>query len=1537
MIKPNWDIFKAKFSENPQYNFEWFCYLLFCKEFNQPHGIFRYKNQSVIETNPIEKDKDVIGWQAKFYDTSLSNHKDDLLSNIEKAKRDYSNITKLLFYTNQEWGQNKGQKPKGLKEIEEKAKELNIELEWRTASFFECEFVSIENEVIAKHFFTLNKSIFALIEEQKKHTENILNEIQTSITFKDQNIEIDRKEICKQLKNKSQQIFILSGIGGVGKTAVIKNLYGQLQEVIPFYIFKATEFELRNINDLLTDFDFQIFAEAHKNESNKIIVIDSAEKLLDLKNTDPFKEFLSTLIANNWKIIFTTRNNYLEDLNYEFFEIYSIAPLNINIHKLELKEINSISEKYHFELPKDEKVLDLIKNPFYLNEYLKFYSGDDELDYSGFKNKLWNKNIKKAKPAREQCFLQIAFKRANEGQFFIIPNCESSILDDELTSEGILGYETAGYFITHDIYEEWALEKIIENEFIKRTNNQELFKEIGQSLPIRRSFRNWLSEKLLLEDEQIKRFIEEVLESNEIESFWNDEILISVLLSDYSERFFNIFKKELLTNNQELFKKLTFLLSIACKEVDEDFFKQLGMKNLNLFSLKHISTKPKGQGWESLIKFIFKNLDTIGIENIHFVLPIIHDWNIKFKEGETTKRSSLIALQYYQWHIKDDVYFSRDDIIDHLLQTIVYGAPEIKDELKIIFEEIVKNKWKNHRDPYYDLSKVILTKLEGITVSKVLPKNVLQLADMFWSYPPKENRFYSYSRTEVEQYFGLESNHSDYHPASAYQTPIYWLLKFSPKETVDFILEITNKAVKTSVDNNFDESVEEIEVSVNSTTKNTQYISHCLWNMYRGTGSPVTPYLLQSIHMALEKQLLDIAKTKDTNVIESWLIYLIKNSTSASITAVVTSVVLAYPDKFFNVAKILFRTSKFFLYDNIRVTSEHQAKDDSHRKTSLENLALNYQFFRSEKINEEEAEHRQKVIWDIIDDFYKQLPNKSKETDDDKTLGLLLARIDRRKMKPSVEQQGDKLLINLNPQIDPDLKKHSEEAQNKYNEQMRYVPLKLWATYKFDNNQKYGDYEQYEKDPKLVLKETKEIVEGLKNSKDRHYHLFNNSIPAFTCSALIREYEMHLSLEEKQFCRDIVIEYSTEPFRPNYQYQISDGVEVAVNALPYLFNLFPEDKNDFKIFLLFILFDSYPIGQYKRVCDYTIESIVNNLWDISPKDANDIFLGFLKLKPLFDNLINAHIKENRGNFNYRISRSQILKEFTKKYESDLDNFLSKELMYNDINISTCSLEVLETAFQLISVSTKNDNHLEFIESILPIFSEKLLFDDEKIDYSLRHRFCEKFSYFILNRETKDINQFIQPFVVNYSNNREMASFFQEIISTEDRINKYEQFWLIWESFYQKIVDMCNNNANYYLSEIIHNYLLAWPYWKDTTKEWHSLKEREKLFYQKVVKDIGHCPSVLDSIAKLLNEIGSRFLNDGIYWISDMLYSNKNLLISKLETNTIYYLENLVRKYIYKNREKVRKIKKLKEEVLIILDFLIEKGSVVGYMLRESIL
>ena len=87
----------------------------------------------------------------------------------------------------------------------------------------------------------------------------------------------------------------------------------------------------------------------------------------------------------------------------------------------------------------------------------------------------------------------------------------------------------------------------------------------------------------------------------------------------------------------------------------------------------------------------------------------------------------------------------------------------------------------------------------------------------------------------------------------------------------------------------------------------------------------------------------------------------------------------------------------------------------------------------------------------------------------------------------------------------------------------------------------------------------------------------------------------------------------------------------------------------------------------------------------------------------------------------------------------------------------------------------------------------------------------------------------------------------------------------------------------------------------------------------------------------MNGIGSLYINDGIIWISDIIEKNKDLAKKELEPNTVYYIENIVRIYIYKNRENIKKTNSLKQKILIILDFLIEKGSVVGYMLREDIL
>lgn len=1454
-----------------------------------------------------------------------------------------------------------------------------MQIEWRVPSHFERQLALPENNYLAEYFFSIGKNAIDFLNEIKDHTENILYSIQYEIKFNGQILKIDRTKFIETIEEDSEksEIIIISGEGGSGKTALIKEFYEKVKDKTPFYIFKAAEFNISDIREIFNRYgghSLNDFIEIHKCEDKKFIVIDSAEKLSDLENQDAFKEFLSALLKSSWKIIFTTKYSYLDDLRFQFIEVYRLPFKVINIENLSTKELTALSEKHDFQLPYEKRLQSLIKNLFYLNEYLQNYqSFDNRINYDHFKSILWQKKIQKSTERkdnlhieRENCFLSLAKTRSESGLFFIKPEQWSNKVLSKLEADEIIKYDSSqgGYFITHDIYEEWALEKIIEREFKTSENYCDFFEQIGISLSIRRAFRNWLSEKLIENIDDIKSFIENVFLEEKVKAFWKDELLISVLLSNYSEAFFNQFEKTILGQNQSFLKKIVFLLRIACKEVDKSLSKILAFQDNNNINLKYVFTKPKGSGWNSTIGFIYKNIDKFSPTTIYYIIPLLQDWNNNNKTGETTRKASLFALHFYkEIQFNDDFRYS-SKIEKELIEIILHGASEIKDELKAIFDEIIENKWVKHRDAYSDLCNTILTSTnDNIRVIISLPDYVIKLSDLFWFKTERTSPYYDYDGMGVEKYYSLNSNwHHDYYPASALQTPIYWLLQISFKETINFILDFTNRTVQSYVDSGYDKNIEEIEIIIDDKTKIKQFLSHSLWSMYRGTGSPVTPYLLQSIHMALEKWLMGVSKTKNEKVIESWLVYLITNSISASITSVVTSVVLAYPDKFFNVAKILFQTREFFLYDTIRATSEHQAKnhysigyglnyknkifdderiktcDDSHRKTSLENLALNYQFFRSENISEEVSEHRQKVIWDIIDGYYAGLPDKSKETDNDKTLKLLLARIDRRKITPTVEQKDDKILINFNPEIEPELKKHSEDAVKESLEMMKYAPLKLWSTYKFDNSKKYGDYDQYENNPKLVLKETKEIVDDLKSSKNGQFHLFNSSIPAFTCSALIREYEKELTTEEKEYCKNIIVEYATEPFRPNYQYQISDGVEVAVNALPFLFNLFPDEKEDFKIILLFILFDSYPIGQYKRVCDYSIEAIINSLWDISYEDAHAIFLGFLKLKPKLNQLEDDIVKEKHRNFNHRTLRSQVLEKFVEESKSELENIASNNVLYNEIRLNELNLEILETAFQLLPSNTSNAIHIDFINNTLTFFSKELLVDNDKVDYSLRHRFFEKFSYFILNRETENINKFIQPFVDNFSNTREMASFFQEIISTEDKLNKYEQFWLIWVSFYDSIVVMCKNkSSNYYLSEIVHNYLLAWPYWRETAKEWHSLKDREKVFYKKVSKDIGHCPSVLYSISKLLNEIGSGFSSDGVFWISKMIEKNSNLSTEELETNTIYYIEVIIRKYIYLNRTKVKTDLKIKNKILIVLNFLIEKGSVNGYLLREDLL
>lgn len=1563
----SWKIFGVKYDKRETWAFEQMSYLLFCAEFNNRVGLFRYKNQTGIETEPIEKDGKYYGFQSKFYTNSIAVNIDDIIDSIKKAKSKNKQLDELLLYINQELSESttkSKKKPQYQLDIEKAAKTAGISIQWRVPSNFELQLSLPENKYINDIFFSLDPNEGDLLDEISKHNENILQAIQTEITFGDKKIKIDRSSVVESIANASQKRknIIISGEGGCGKTAIFKEFYNSYFKKMPICVFKANELNVNHINDIFHidhKFTFAQFLNAYKDEPLKIFVIDSAEKLAEISNNDILTTLIQKLKENAWNIIFTTRYAYLNDLTFHIKENYQL-PFDVNdVSLIGIEELKSIADEFKFSLPDNQKFIERLRNLFYLREYVQHYSNiDKQGNYKGFIDLLWKKRIQNNAVQkdnlhleREKCIISISKKRCDTGRFYISSDNLPQYALFQLKQDEILGYDDthSGYFITHDIYEEWTLDKIVSRSFSNASTTKEFLDDLGNSLPIRRAFRLWLSDHLSENSKEIETFIQSAFTSTDVTQFWKDEILVSVLLSDYSETFFKFFEKEIIANNFKLLKRILFLLRIACTHIS-------AIQDIEII-------KPKGKGWEEVIALIYKHKFDFFDSNLKLVLPVLTDWCEFNKKGLTTKYAGLLALSVIQKTETEENFYMHEVAEENILKVVFNAANELKSELKEIFDKVVSYKWTDHNAPYEGLCSKILEKpYIAIELIKTLPLSVIQLCDLYWQKQPKKQDRFGYDRDTMESRYGLAGKHEfKYFPSSANQTPIKWLLQIAFYDTLEFIITFTNRAVESYSKSDYgQQDVKKITLYINE-TEVTQYLSGAIWGMYRGGGSPTVPHVLESMHMALEKFLLEFSQISKSELIQNILLKILIQSKSASLTSVVCSVVLANPDKFYDVALILFKTIELFHIDAIRCSGEFHTKslygigygmdkmrdilytderlktcEDKHRNSSLESLFLNYQFLGVKGFTEERNTEFIGKLYDIIDQY-------KSNTLISKSYGILLARMDRRNLIPKVSQHDDNhLRIEFTPkELSDELKKESEEALNQYQDVFKYSSLRIWADFLIGarNQTKTAKQEEYDNNPLVALSETKQLVEELKSGRNG-IGIFDYSIPAFSCSKLLLEHKEKLSKEDKEFCKEIVLATISNLFTDDYDYQISDGVEASVHAISVLVNEYPEETEDYVSIMVLALLDETPIGQYKRICDYVIESIhKSKLWEQNSKVARSILFGYAKLKPIYKNIVAEKRKEIGWG---RISKKSILEESEKRNP----DFTFESISFDINDITSLDIHALEIVLQLIPSDTKDKIHIEIYEKSLPLLTSQLLKDrrsykddsgDDSNIYLLRLHIFRNFAYFILQREKNEIDNLLKPFVDSFSSTKETASFIGELVSAEDYLNKYEQFWHIWNNLYPKIKELCLTPRGYHLKEIIINYLLARRWWCEGIEEWRSLKKENLSLYTNASKEIGNIPAVLYSVVKVLNSIGTNFKDEGIDWIYTIVSNNKSLHLDDLESNTLFYLEKFLRKFVFINRQKIKEEIKLKNKVIPILDFIIERGSIHGYLLRESIL
>lgn len=1562
----NWNKFAIKNENKEQWAFEQMAYLLFCSEFDNNIGLFRYKNQTGIETEPLGKDGLVYGFSAKYYEVSISDRKKEIIEAITKAKSKNPEIDVVYFYINQELSESslKDRKKASYEvEIDKACEKLGVSLEWRVPSHFELQLALPKHKYIHDLFFSLDPTLDKLRDSVFAHNTSILNAIRTEISANQQQIKIERQSYISEIKDLTlrDEHIILSGEGGSGKTAILKEFYQQYSFDIPICIFKATELNVNHVSDLFRfehNFSSADFFSTYENETTKLFIIDSAENLADLSNQNVLHDLVNSLTTHGWTIVFTTRTSYLDDLNFHINESYQLQCKILEVELLSAEKLIEISNKFGIVLPNNAIFKDRLRNLFYLNEYVAYYQSEEAIsDFASFIGLLWKKKIQNSLIKKDnihikrgRCLEKIAKQRADTNRFYITGDSLPQDALYQLKIDDIIGYDEQhdGYFITHDIYEEWALNHIINKAYQNHVNVEDFFRELGNSLTIRRAFRLWLSQKLIEEDTSIKNFINNVFVSD-ISQFWKDELLVSVLLSEYSFEFFKIYENELIANDFSILKRIIFLLQVACKDV------------VSMLQ----NTRPKGRGWQATIDFINKHQLDFFESNRNRVLPILLDWCQSNDKGVTTRLSGLLAVSILKKTEQEEHIYSRNE--DNNIYKVVFAScREIEDEIREIFDKVTKHVWVEHNDPYQDFCVTILNKCYlAIPLIQLLPNSIIELCRIFWIEKKNKDTYRSLSfNMNSETDYGLREYEFKYYPASAHQTPMHFILQTkSFLDAIDFIISFTNFAVANYARSDTGKKdVNKVKIYIQD-NEVTQYNSFALWTMYRGFGSPLTPELLQSIHMALEKFLLILAEQLDSRIVQTLLLKILKNSTSTSVTSVVCSVVLAHHNKFCDVALVLFKSIDLFYYDLARSRTEFEAKslygmgyglnpdlenilyrnerlktcEDEHRNLNLEHLCLHYQFHGVKNFSKEQNSDFIENILEIIDQ------HKSELSDEDETTGILLARMDRRNLVPEVIEEEEQTKVAFTPKLTEKQKRISETAQVEYNERFEYTPLDLWAN--FINDKEYEGGKKYKNNHLLALNDTKNLLNKLENTSDATFIQLNRNIAYYSCSKLIIEYSHLLPNSDKDLCKKIIEASIERLFSDNYEYQIGDGLEACTHALPKLIEEYPHDIEKLALLLIFILFDKRSIGMYKRVCDYAIEAIhQKGLWDSSPQVAEQIVNGFIQFKPLYNNAIEALQSNESQKYNHRILKSEIFEKFLELCKSKgIDDQLDR-LKFNSNQLDNLDVDDLETVYQLIPNDTKDKDHLTVLNLTLPNIAETLLKNRRETTdinnlYNLRLSIFKKISAISLHRNSEDeVKRLLELFINNLKRNDESEQFIERFIWSENEFYQPKVFWYIWKLLYPKIIELYNQGRYHDgFESLIVNYLLAWRWWGEKQKEWQSLTKEDLWLYDDISKDLGNHPSVLYSIARVLNSVASNFHNPGIDWINTIASNNHDLKLGNVESDTLFNLENYLRQYIFLNRQRIKQDVRLKTKVIAILDFMVERGSVHGYLLRESIL
>jgi hypothetical protein len=988
------------------------------------------------------------------------------------------------------------------------------------------------------------------------HSSLILDGIRSTVGA---GLHLPRAGVVQQVIQEiaASQIVLVSGPAGSGKSTVAKDVAESFAADHFVFAFRAEEFAKPHLDDTLSR--SQVPASAAllgailASQGRKVMLVESVERLLEASTREAFTDLL-TLVTKDptWRVVLTCRD-YSTELVRSAFLVGAAPGSVVRVPPLDDEELLAVeAANPSLARPLSSATLRrLLRNPYVLDKALQVsWRSEDPLPQSEreFRRRVWRDIVRADHHSaagmpqrREYAFVQVALGRARALTLYApCTDLDAEAVGALRRDSLVVSSEGADVLLApaHDVLEDWAiLQWLDEQHAVADGSVRSLSSAIGTHPAVRRTYRNWVAELVDRDNDAADQLFRAVIQDSDLQAQFRDDTIISVLRSSSAPAFLERHAGDLLADDKRLLRLMIRLLRVGC--VGSPFWLE------GIGAAPSVLSVPEGPAWACVLRLVAKALSSFNPVDRGLLLGFIEDWarGVHWQTPYPDGADSAVAIAH--WLLPSFESFHSDDQRKRTLSVIAKLPLANRDRFSALLQG-VRNGGDRDRDRAgEDLQKIVFGGVAGFPAGSDMPDEVIAAATSYLLRTDGDDAPYGHSGIDLEPLFGINGglrNGNEFLPASAYRGPFLGLMRHHPTKALAFMVHVFNHSADWYAHPRAwsqwpIEEPSEVALTFANGTSKMQWCNERLWGWYRGM--LVGPYALQSLLMAMEHGLLELAEARPGEM-DALLLDTLRKSNSAAITAVAASIATAFPHACGETLLVLLGCQTYIQLDRGRLSSEFHppskmngmfpsrgenqiyerervtANARPHRKHDLELAVLNLQ------IGPLAAR-----VQEALDLHRSALPQPERQDEGDRVWRLALHRMDLRRRKatehtpaepsadgasaPAAKTGGVRLDLDV---PESDLKEMVNEAAAFLEDMNARSTLYMWATTVFER--KPGNY-----DPAQWRQRLEEAIAVAKREPDGEYD-WGRDAPGLVAAVCVRDHWEDMTPEHRNWCVDTV-------------------------------------------------------------------------------------------------------------------------------------------------------------------------------------------------------------------------------------------------------------------------------------------------------------------------------------------------------------------------------------------------------------------------------